>query len=91
MHFIPHSYADLGQQCNIILCSTHEYRPPDKEELETLGDKVNQNTNPLSVPYTSRFVGLVVIPGACIRHIQLECTHPTTFSPHPYQPLAPFR
>ena len=57
---------------NIILALTYEYREPPAEVIE---QAVKSSGNPsVSVPWTSRYVGLVVVPGSHITKIELEDT-----------------
>lgn len=77
----------LGKELNIILSLTHEYRPP-----EDLKEQAQQSANSIAqVPYTSRFVGLVVVPGCCIKRIELERYNGNGLSdPQPFKLLPPF-
>jgi small nuclear ribonucleoprotein (snRNP)-like protein len=57
---------------NIILALTYEYREPPAEVIE---QAVKTSGNPtVTVPWTSRYVGLVVVPGSHITKIELEDT-----------------
>ncbi|PYI15184.1 LSM domain protein [Aspergillus japonicus CBS 114.51] len=68
---------------NIILANTHEYRYPspsavrdaatDANELAAESAGTAQNIN-IKVSMTSRFIGLVVVPGQHITKIELEET-----------------
>ncbi|KAF2272672.1 uncharacterized protein EI97DRAFT_202726 [Westerdykella ornata] len=57
---------------NIILSLAHEYREPSAEVLRKA---VEESGNPtVKVSWTSRYVGLIVVPGAHVRKIELEET-----------------
>jgi hypothetical protein len=83
--------ANMRKDLDMVLCMTHEYRPPEdlKERIERSGAPYVQ------VEYTSRFVGLVVVPGNCIKRVELEQsihygTDGTGYADTlPYQPLPP--
>jgi hypothetical protein len=64
----------LQQDRNIILAGTHEYRPPPSSVVIAA---VEQSTEDSTMKFnmTSRFVGLVVVPGAYITKIEVE-EHP---------------
>jgi hypothetical protein len=55
---------------NIILSLTYEYRAP---HADVIREAVEESGNP-SVPVTwnSRYVGLVVVPGAHVKKIEFE-------------------
>ncbi|KAF2140838.1 uncharacterized protein K452DRAFT_229702 [Aplosporella prunicola CBS 121167] len=63
---------------NIILALTHEYRAPTdaaiRAAIASSGDPAVQ------LPLTSRYVGLVVIPGQYITRIEFE---ESAFAPNP--------
>jgi small nuclear ribonucleoprotein (snRNP)-like protein len=57
---------------NVILALTYEYREPS---AEVIAQAVRASGNPsVPVQWTSRYVGLVVVPGAHITKIELEDT-----------------
>jgi small nuclear ribonucleoprotein (snRNP)-like protein len=58
------------RECNIVLGLTQEYRPPPDSELKATAEKTG-DTN-IQVPFTSRYVGLVVVPGKYITKIEQE-------------------
>jgi small nuclear ribonucleoprotein (snRNP)-like protein len=58
------------RECNIVLGLTQEYRPPPESELRATAEKTG--TAKVHVSFTSRFVGLVVVPGKYITKIELE-------------------
>lgn len=60
------------QDRNIILALTYEYRAPSAEVIR---QTVEASGNPsAAVPWNSRYVGLVVIPGAHVNTIEFEET-----------------
>ncbi|KAL1641473.1 hypothetical protein SLS58_005978 [Diplodia intermedia] len=68
---------------NIILALTHEYRPPSdaaiRAAIESSGDPSVQ------LPLSSRYVGLVVVPGRYITKIECE---ENQWAPAPVAPLS---
>jgi hypothetical protein len=64
------SLINISQDRNIILALAHEYRAPSAEIIrKAIQDSGNPST---SVPWNSRFVGLVVVPGQHITKIEFE-------------------
>jgi hypothetical protein len=62
--------ADQPQDRNIILALAHEYRAPSAEVIRKA---VEDSGNPSApVPWNSRYVGLVVVPGQHITKIEFE-------------------
>lgn len=59
----------LDADCNLILDKTHEYRLSSTQA--TISDEIEQESNH-SPNLSSRYVGLVVIPGRYITRIELE-------------------
>jgi hypothetical protein len=58
------------QDRNIILALAHEYRAPSAEVIRKA---VEDSGNPsASVPWNSRYVGLVVVPGQHITKVEFE-------------------
>ncbi|KAM0556666.1 hypothetical protein ACHAPJ_005724 [Fusarium lateritium] len=55
---------------NIVLAHTYEYRQPSSKEREKAAEKADGNT--VKVDMTSRYLGLVVIPGHHIAKIEVE-------------------
>ncbi|KAL4979651.1 hypothetical protein BDW66DRAFT_148000 [Aspergillus desertorum] len=63
---------------NIILANTHEYRYPTaaavrSAALNTTSENLGESQK-LKLDMTSRFIGLVVVPGQHITRIELEDT-----------------
>ncbi|KAF1847735.1 uncharacterized protein K460DRAFT_374736 [Cucurbitaria berberidis CBS 394.84] len=55
---------------NIILAMAHEYRAPP---IETIRKAIEESGNPSTpVPWNSRYVGLIVVPGQHIKKIEFE-------------------
>lgn len=66
----PQNHAKPTQDRNIILALTYEYRAPSAEVIRKA---VQESGNPSApVNWNSRYVGLVVIPGAHVRKIEFE-------------------
>lgn len=59
-----------SQECNIILGLTQEYRPPPEDAVRDAA--VKEGSSSLQMPFSHRFVGLVVVPGKHITKIELE-------------------
>lgn len=59
---VPHS-----KECNIVLKHTYEYRPPPPPKPEELAAAKS-----IKMDMTSRFLGLVVVPGEHIVKIEVE-------------------
>jgi hypothetical protein len=49
---------------------TQEYRPPAEDVVKAAAEKAGSSS--LQMPFTHRFVGLVVVPGKHITKIELE-------------------
>jgi N-alpha-acetyltransferase 38, NatC auxiliary subunit len=61
---------DLGQECNIILSQSYEYRPPTAKMIQITAGASSITT--LKADMTSRFLGLIVVPGQYINKIEIE-------------------
>lgn len=59
-----------SQECNIILALTQEYRPPSEDSLKASFQETGSSS--MQMPFSNRFVGLVVVPGKYITKIELE-------------------
>lgn len=59
---------------NIILSMTHEYRQPSQRDIEKAAAKheAEGNEGNVKVDMKKRFVGLVVVPGWCIKKVEVE-------------------
>ncbi|CAO2647148.1 Nn.00g080700.m01.CDS01 [Neocucurbitaria sp. VM-36] len=55
---------------NIILALAHEYRAPSAETIRKAVEESGIPSAP--VPWNSRYVGLIVVPGQHIKKIELE-------------------
>ena len=62
--------ANPGQECNIILGQSFEYRLPTQKALDTASASLS--TASLKLDMTSRFLGLIVVPGQHIVKIEIE-------------------
>jgi small nuclear ribonucleoprotein (snRNP)-like protein len=58
------------RECNIVLALTQEYRQPPDSELKATAEKTGEAKT--QVPFTNRYVGLVVVPGKYITKIEQE-------------------
>jgi hypothetical protein len=58
------------QDRNIILALTYEYRAPPPEVIQQVIEASGNHSAPVS--WNSRYVGLVVVPGAHIKRIEFE-------------------
>ncbi|KAI9743595.1 MAG: hypothetical protein M1818_002910 [Claussenomyces sp. TS43310] len=54
---------------NIILSGTYEYRQPSKTVVDRAGE---EGKDKVILEMTSRYLGLVVVPGEYIRRIEVE-------------------
>lgn len=69
--------TDKGR--NIILANTHEYREPSETALKVAADDaLSKGKDKVVADMTSRFVGLIVVPGEHIRKIELEEYDPSS-------------
>lgn len=60
-------------ECNLVLAMSHEYRPPPESEIQTTAFQAGgPSGEPLQMQFTSRYVGLVVVPGEHILKIEHE-------------------
>lgn len=63
------------QECNIILGAAFEYREPSRKAIEAAAAEADAEASAASklrVNMTSRFLGLIVVPGQHITMIKLE-------------------
>lgn len=61
------------QERNIILAKTYEYRyPSDAAREASLSTAAASGKDTAKIDMTSRFLGLVVVPGAHITRIEVE-------------------
>jgi small nuclear ribonucleoprotein (snRNP)-like protein len=58
------------RECNIVLGLTQEYRPPAEDALQARAAEAG--TSKYHIPFTSRYVGLVVVPGKHVTKIEQE-------------------
>lgn len=59
-----------SQQSNIVLSLTHEYRQPSQQKLLEAVASLESDT--VRAEMTSRYLGLVVVPGEHIVKIEVE-------------------
>ena len=62
--------SDIDKDRNIILALTYEYRAPTAEVIRQTVEVTGNPSAPVS--WNSRYVGLVVVPGAHIKKIEFE-------------------
>ncbi|EHK40387.1 uncharacterized protein TrAtP1_006480 [Trichoderma atroviride] len=55
---------------NLVLGNTHEYRQPSKEEASAAA--ANTSGDSVSLDMTSRYLGLIVVPGQYIVKMEVE-------------------
>lgn len=60
----------MGQECNIILGQSFEYRLPLASALVTAS--ASASGSGLMMDMTSRYLGLIVVPGQHITKIEME-------------------
>lgn len=68
------SAANVSQECNIILTQSYEYREPTPNAVKAAAESSSgtSSTATLKVDMTSRFVGLIVVPGQYITKIEVD-------------------
>jgi hypothetical protein len=66
----PRNYIHNQQDRNIILALAHEYRAPSADIIRKAVEDSGNPSAPVS--WTSRYVGLVVVPGQHITKIEFE-------------------
>ncbi|KAK7743314.1 hypothetical protein SLS62_010686 [Diatrype stigma] len=57
---------------NVILSLTHEYRQPSRQKLAELAATADPGSEMVSADMTSRYLGLIVIPGEYIVKMEAE-------------------
>ncbi|KAH7375638.1 LSM domain-containing protein [Plectosphaerella cucumerina] len=57
---------------NVILADTYEYRQPSAQEQEDAKRAAGSGVTSLQMNMTSRFLGLIVVPGEHIVKIEVE-------------------
>lgn len=70
-------YGDFkctDNECNIILSQSHEYREPSPNAVKAAVESSSgiSSTATLKVDMTSRFLGLIVVPGQYITKIEVD-------------------
>ena len=70
----PRPAAKVFQECNIILSQSYEYRQPTPTAVKAAAESSSEtsSTATLKVDMTSRFLGLIVVPGQHITKIEVE-------------------
>lgn len=59
-------------ECNVILSQSCEYRPPTPSALKAAAQANTTSIASVKVDMTSRFLGLIVVPGHHITKIEVE-------------------
>lgn len=64
----------MSQECNIILSQSYEYREPTPNAVKAAAESSSgtSSTTTLKVDMTSRFLGLIVVPGQYITKIEVD-------------------
>lgn len=70
-------YGDFkctDNECNIILAQSYEYRQPTSSAVKAAAESSStaSSTANLKMDMTSRFLGLIVVPGQYITKIEVE-------------------
>ncbi|KAK0729097.1 hypothetical protein B0T21DRAFT_370355 [Apiosordaria backusii] len=65
------SFKCTDSDCNLVLQHTYEYRPPSLAQLEAAAAQDAQKGK-VVMDMTSRYLGLVVVPGKYITKIEVE-------------------
>ncbi|KAK0670376.1 hypothetical protein QBC41DRAFT_318025 [Cercophora samala] len=68
------SFKCTDSDCNLVLQHTYEYRPPSLSQLQSAATTTTTTTTTTKVvmDMTSRYLGLVVVPGQYITKIEVE-------------------
>ena len=66
--------SNTSQECNVILSQSYEYREPNPDAVQAAAESssTTSSTATLKVDMTSRFLGLIVVPGQHITKIEVE-------------------
>lgn len=64
--------VDTSQECNVILSQSFEYRHPTTSALKAAAEASSASAGTLKLDMTSRFLGLIVVPGQHITKIEVE-------------------
>lgn len=59
-------------ECNIILSQSYEYRPPTESAIKAATEASHDPGMTVKLDMTSRFLGLIVVPGQHITKIEVE-------------------
>ena len=62
----------FDQERNIILGTAFEYREPSQNAIERTASTAGTSSKSLKMDMTSRFLGLIVVPGQYITKIEVE-------------------
>ncbi|KAI1338292.1 hypothetical protein F5Y15DRAFT_124687 [Xylariaceae sp. FL0016] len=57
---------------NVVLSLTHEYRQPSQQKLAEAAAALSSDADTVKADMTSRYLGLVVVPGEHIVKIEVE-------------------
>ncbi|RYP03954.1 hypothetical protein DL764_004788 [Monosporascus ibericus] len=76
LRFCASGGTDSGthlQKSNVILAMTHEYRPPSTDKVgEAAAAAAHSGDDTVKMNMTSRYLGLIVIPGRYIVKMEVE-------------------
>lgn len=72
IHMAPIKADGRGQDMNLILSNAHEYREPSSAALHHAVEKIDTSQTRVVANMSSRFVGLIVVPGKHVRKVELE-------------------
>ncbi|KAK0516205.1 hypothetical protein JMJ35_000808 [Cladonia borealis] len=59
-------------ECNVILSQSYEYRPPTESAIKAATEACHDPGATVKLDMTSRFLGLIVVPGQHITKIEVE-------------------
>jgi N-alpha-acetyltransferase 38, NatC auxiliary subunit len=71
-NYLHVSDTHLLQECNIILSKTYEYRMPTEKVKKEAAQQHQGGDKTAIADMTSRFLGLVVVPGNHITKLEVE-------------------
>jgi len=86
--FWASSSAQIQQDRNVVLAHTYEYRQPSAQRRAEAAQKAAEGTGTVSMDMTSRYLGLVVVPGQYIVKIEVEEFISQIKGQNPYSDIA---
>ncbi|KAF6837776.1 lsm domain-containing protein [Colletotrichum plurivorum] len=66
------TFLTVPQDRNVVLANTYEYRQPSAQQLTEVAKNAASGSGSVTMDMTSRYLGLVVVPGQYIVKIEVE-------------------